>query len=146
MARILYLDDESKNLEEIPPQLVASAARRGVKLEVDTALGVAEAEAKLASGQYDALVLDYDLGKTDMGYNGVNYAETLRKRGIATPMVLFTKADPKYMKQGHPNFDSLDMRVVTKDAGMLYNLLHPILRTSVAAVAPAPAAQQGGRY
>jgi PAS domain S-box-containing protein len=79
--RVLLVDDES-SLLRIAKQCLEMTNR----LQVDTALSVDEAWAKLEKNRYDAIVSDYQMP----GKDGLEFLKKLREKGNTIPFIVFT--------------------------------------------------------
>jgi len=81
--RILVIEDEAK---------IAQFIKRGLKEEgyaVDVAVDGEEGHFMLSSNEYDAIILDLMLPKTD----GLTLCRALRKEGNQTPIIMLTAKD-----------------------------------------------------
>lgn len=81
--RILFLEDNERL------RTPTADALRTAGYAVDTAARVAEAEASLSVATYDCIVLDLGLPDGD----GMDVLAALRRRGVATPVLLLTARD-----------------------------------------------------
>ena len=78
---VLYVDDEEDMLELCRIYLELSE-----DIRVETEISVVEAERKLESGRYDAVISDYQMREM----TGIDFLKRLRKKGNDVPFVLFT--------------------------------------------------------
>lgn len=106
--RVLHVDDDP-SLLEISKKLLMDIDG---SFAIDHACCVDEAFEKLATGNYDIVISDYDLPQKD----GLQFLKELREQGIFIPFILFTGkgreevaikalnlgADGYYDKQGSP--------------------------------------------
>jgi DNA-binding response OmpR family regulator len=83
MIRILYVEDE------VALSAVLSLRLRAAGMSVDTAKDGAMALAMSAARPYDVVLMDCDLGG---GMNGIDVGRELRKRGLATRVLMLTGA------------------------------------------------------
>ncbi|MFA6364164.1 PAS domain S-box protein [Methanoregula sp.] len=81
MIRVLYIDDES-NLLEICKLFLEQSGQ----ICVDTLTMATEAQERLKTSTYDAIISDYQMPVMD----GISLLKTLRSRGDSTPFILFT--------------------------------------------------------
>jgi DNA-binding response OmpR family regulator len=83
---ILLVDDDEVLREELASQLGLDG-----EFQVVEAASVAQAEARIASGdpRYDALILDVGLPDGD----GRDLCASLRKQGVRTPIIMLTGSD-----------------------------------------------------
>lgn len=79
--KVLHVDDDPSTLE-ITKQILMMMGN----YEFDGACGVDEALNKLAVGNYDVVVSDYELPQK----NGLLFLEELRKQNHEIPFILFT--------------------------------------------------------
>jgi PAS domain S-box-containing protein len=79
--RVLYVDDEPGLL-----YLAKAILEQGEDLEIDTEQDPLEALNRVASGNYDVIVCDYQMPEAD----GIELLKRLRARGDRTPFILFT--------------------------------------------------------
>jgi len=81
MIRILYVDDE-----EVLLDICKSFLEQSCDLTVDIFKSVAEAEERLSSTHYDAIISDYQMAEI----SGIDFLKRLRSQGNRIPFILFT--------------------------------------------------------
>ena len=111
---VLYIEDDEDDFILTQQMLFDRVAQR---FQITWARSYAEGEAKLQSEQYDAVLVDYDLGKLDSGIELVRqYSPT-----YPAPFILYTgrgtyEVDLEAMQAGATlyltkgNFDSLTLK------------------------------------
>ena len=80
--RILYIDDNEDDLELTKLLLL----RQDSDLVIDLARSADEALARLTEADYDCVLCDYMMPKTD----GMQFLRALRKRGDSVPFIFYT--------------------------------------------------------
>ncbi len=81
VIRVLHVDDDLSTLE-ISKQILLDIG----SFEIDNACNVADAFKKLATGQYDIVVSDYEMPQKD----GLQFLSELREKNNEIPFILFT--------------------------------------------------------
>jgi PAS domain S-box-containing protein len=79
--RILYVDDEAELLN-----LGKDFLEKGGEFSIDTAASAGEARALLTSGNYDAIISDYQMP----GEDGITFLKSVRSSYTDIPFILFT--------------------------------------------------------
>ena len=79
--RVLHVDDDSSFLE-VTKQILMMAGN----FEIDHALCVDEAFQKLATGNYDVIISDYEMPQKD----GLQFLKELREQKNELPFIIFT--------------------------------------------------------
>ncbi len=82
VIRVLHVDDDSTIIETSKQILMDLDSC----FEFDSACCVDDAFKKLAFGQYDVVISDFDMP----GTNGLQFLEELREKNNETPFILFT--------------------------------------------------------
>jgi DNA-binding response OmpR family regulator len=81
MINVLFVDDEGYFLE-----LAKEFLERSGALHVDTFSSVDRAEEAMSDNQYDVIISDYQMPKTD----GLEFLRKIREQGSGIPFILFT--------------------------------------------------------